>query len=62
MKVDAKRLLDRLRDRTDRKRKSIYVSEGVYEDFEKSCGEVPVSRVLEELMIQFIESEKKEQG
>jgi hypothetical protein len=60
MKVDAKRILDRLRDRSDRTRKSIYVSEGVYKEFEKSCGEVPISRVLEELMIQFIESEKQE--
>ncbi len=57
MKVDAKEILVRLK-KEDRTRKTIYVSEPVYDEFQKTCGEVSVSSVLEELMRQFIESAK----
>lgn len=59
VKVDAKDILNRLRDRDDRVRKSIYVSESIYKEFEKACKNVKLSRVLEDLMIQFVESSKK---
>jgi hypothetical protein len=58
MRVDAKELLTRLK-KSDRIRRSMYVSELIYEEFQKACGEVGVSPVLEELMKQFIESAKE---
>ena len=57
MKVDAKDILNRLK-KEDRVRRSIYVSEQVYEEFQKACGNIAVSPVLEELMRQFVESKK----
>jgi predicted CopG family antitoxin len=57
MKVDAKEILVRLK-KEDRIRKTIYISETVYDEFQKTCGAVGVSPVLEELMRQFIESAK----
>lgn len=57
MKVDAREILNRLK-KDDRIRRTFYVSESVYDEFQKSCGEVSVSHVLEELMRQFVESAK----
>ena len=61
MRVNAKDILERLK-KEDRIRRTIYVSESTYEDFQKTCGEVSVSGVLEELMRQFIESSKEKKS
>ena len=59
MRVDAKEILNRLK-KADRIRRTIYVSESVYEESQKACGKVSASNVLEELMRQFVESTKNE--
>jgi hypothetical protein len=58
MKVNAKEMLERLQRPKDRGPKSVYVSDKVWRDFEKACGKIPVSNVVEDLMRQFIVSAK----
>lgn len=61
MKVDGKALVQKLiNEKGDRKKVSLYLSEGLYEDFKKQCdkSDVAASAVMEELMRGFIESLK----
>jgi len=57
MKIDGRNILARLsRDKSDRKRVTLYLSKKVYEDFSGSCGDIAASQVIEELMRQFTQS------
>lgn len=60
MKIDGKEILERLAKakKDDRKKVSLYLSEGLYEEFKKQCerGGVPASQAMEELMRVFCES------
>lgn len=56
MKIDAKEILNRLKTKNDRIRRSIFVSLSIYNEFQEACGEVPTSTVIEDLMKQFVES------
>ena len=58
MKIDAREILERLGAKNDRIRRSIFVSESIYSEFQKACGNVAVSTVLEDLMKQFTDSAK----
>ena len=53
--MDAKKTLDKLRGEADRKTFSIYVSETIFEEFKAVCGPIAPSKVLEELMKEFVE-------
>lgn len=57
--MDAKKIKNRLKGETDRKRVSLYLSESILADFNKASAPVSVSKVLEQLMKDFIESNKK---
>lgn len=59
MKVDAKEILKGLK-KSDRSQRTVYVSKSVFVEFQKACGDVGTSPVLEELMRQFTESVKGE--
>lgn len=52
--------IKKLKGETDRVSMSLYLSKSVYEDFKKACDGVSSSRVLEELMREFVESYEKE--
>jgi hypothetical protein len=60
MRVDSSKILEKLATEEDRERVSLYLSKHVYEDFKKACQNAPVSRVVEELMKEFIKSTKSE--
>jgi hypothetical protein len=54
-----KEIKDRLQDKhSDRAKTSLYLSKSLLERFKKSCGSATPSRVLEELMADFIENTK----
>ena len=57
--MDARKTIEKLKGESDRKTMSIYLSESVFEDFKKACGDLAPSRVLEELMKEFVEDIKK---
>ena len=57
--MDAKKTIDKLRGESDRERVSLYLSQSILKDFKLACVEVSPSRVMEELMKEFIESAKK---
>lgn len=61
MKTNGKALLKRLAKgkRDDRVKTSLYLSKRLYEDFKRSCGQVPASTVLEELLEDFVKSIKE---
>lgn len=42
-------------DKGDREKTSLYLSKSLYVAFKKKCGKAPASRVLEELIREFIE-------
>lgn len=59
MAIDAKITLQRLRgEATDKERISLYITKNTYDSFKLACEEIPVSRVIEQLMKEFIESSK----
>lgn len=53
--MNAKRILDKLTLEDDREKVSLYLSKSLYEKFKRVCGAAPASRVMEELMKDFIE-------
>lgn len=57
---DFSKILDRLKVEDDGKRQrvSLYLSESLYKDFRVACGNVPASRVIEELMRAAIEEKE----
>lgn len=56
-----KALIKRLAKEKDRKKVSLYLSEGLYEDFKRQCKKngLAASAVMEELMREFLSSVKK---
>jgi hypothetical protein len=43
-------------EQSDRVKTSLYLSKGTLSAFKKACGKISPSRMLEELMAEFIES------
>lgn len=43
-------------DKGDREKTSLYLSKSLYAAFKKKCGKAPASRVLEELIKEFLSS------
>jgi hypothetical protein len=56
--VDANKILAEAGKKPDRKRRTFYVSEGLYKDFQKECDETPPSLVIESLMRLFVDSKR----
>lgn len=56
--MDAKKTIAKLRGESDRIRTSLYLSQSILADFKDVCGDVSPSKVMEELMKQFVESSK----
>ena len=57
--MDAKKTIEKLKGETDRQRVSLYLSQSIFSDFKKICGKISTSRVIEELMKEFLESSTK---
>lgn len=53
-KVNGKTILKRLREADDRAKVSLYLSKKVFNDFKEACSDVSASKVMEELMTEFI--------
>jgi hypothetical protein len=54
-----KEIKERLQDKhSDRVKTSLYLSETLLKGFKKACGTATPSRILEELMSEFIENTK----
>jgi hypothetical protein len=56
--MDAKKTIEKLRGEADRTRLSLYISQAIYADFKKACGQLSPSKVVEELMREFVEDLK----
>ena len=57
MAIDAKKMIKKIQGaETQRGRVSLYLNKALFEEFKASCDDVSASRVLEELMREFIES------
>ena len=54
--INAKKTIQKLKGETDRTRLSLYLSQSVYAAFKEACEDIPPSRVIEELMKDFINS------
>lgn len=52
-------LLEKKQTKRDRKRVSLYLSAEILDEFKEATGEIPASKVMEELMLDFIEDKKK---
>lgn len=61
MNIDGKSILKRLEASRKRERKkvSLYLAQDLHERFMEACGDIPMSKVMEALMNEFIESLKK---
>lgn len=55
--INAKKTIQKLKGETDRTRMSLYLSQSIFSKFKEACEEIPPSRVIEELMKEFIESQ-----
>ena len=59
LKVDRQAILKKIQlEQSDKKKITLYLSEQLYEDFKTLCGAAPASRVVEELMWQFVHPKK----
>jgi hypothetical protein len=56
--MDPKKTLEKLRGEADRERTSLYLSKSIMEEFKVYCGDISPSRVMEELMREFVEKIK----
>lgn len=54
-----KEMLANLSTATDRRKVSLYLSNKLYKDFKRNCGNASASRMMEELMEQFNEQVNK---
>lgn len=60
MAIDAKKTLQKLRGEETKKGKvTLYLDRELYSHFKKTCDDVAPSRVIEELMRDFVQSAKK---
>jgi hypothetical protein len=60
--MDARKILAKLKGEADRVRTSLYLSRSIMEEFKDACGGMTPSRVMEELMLNFIEQMKGKKG
>lgn len=58
--IDSKAILEKLELEDDRGKVTLYLSKSLYGKFKKICGKAPASRVVEELMKQFISNVKND--
>lgn len=56
--MNAKKTIEKLRGEADRARMSLYLSQTIFQEFKRACGDVSPSRVMEELMKEFVEDFK----
>lgn len=54
----AQELIEKLSLEEDRTKVSLYLSKHLYERFKRACGTAPASRMMEELMKEFIGNKK----
>lgn len=60
MAIDAKKTLQKLRgEETKRGKITLYLDREIYELFKKQCAEIAPSRVINQLMLEFINSTKR---
>lgn len=52
----AQKIIDKLALEEDREKVSLYLSKAIYARFKRACGKAPASRVMEELMKDFIQN------
>lgn len=57
--INAQEIINKLELEDDRTKVSLYLSKSLYNRFKKACGKAPASRVMEELMREFLDSVKK---
>lgn len=53
--MNAKKTLHKLRGESDKSTSSIYVSRTILDEFKEACGPIGHSRVMEELMREFVD-------
>jgi hypothetical protein len=53
--MNAKKTLRKLRGESDRASHSVYISKTIMSEFSKACGDAGHSRVLEELIREFLD-------
>jgi hypothetical protein len=56
--MDAKKTIAKLKGEADRASITLYLSQSTYQDFKAVCGDISPSRVLEELMKEFVQDAK----
>ncbi len=59
-KIDTKDILEKIKTRPKRQTASFTFSDGIFEEFKVACEKenVPMSRVIEQLMLAFLENLK----
>lgn len=56
--MDAKKTIEKLKGEADRVSTTLYLSKSTYSEFKAACGDISPSRVLEELMKEFVQDAK----
>lgn len=51
----ARSILERWEAEEDREKVSLYLSKSIYDAFKGACGKAPASRVMESLMVDFMD-------
>lgn len=57
--INSKKIVEKLKGEADRSSKTLFLSKSVFAEFESYCSELSPSRVIEELMKDYIADAKK---
>ncbi len=58
--MESKKLIEKLKGQSEKARVSLYLNVKLFNEFKVACGTVPPSRIVEELIRNFMEGLKKE--
>jgi hypothetical protein len=56
--MDSKKTLEKLKGESDRLRVSLYLSQSILAEFKEACQGISPSKVMEELMKEFVQDAK----
>lgn len=59
LKSPARAIIERNTTEDDRAKVSLYLSKSLYERFKKACGKASASKVMEDLLEEFLENLKE---
>lgn len=63
MTIDGKKIMEKLRaEKADKGPVTLYLPKALYSEFQRRCGDIAASTVIEQLIIEFLETAPEPSG